>query len=127
GESVKMSKSKHNTVDPDDMVKKFETAKNIKGFRFIHYLCVCPTGWKSDSRYAVKLARLAVETKVFPLFEVFSGEKYKITYTPKGLPVNEYLKLQGRFAHLNEDQIKLIQQEVDKNWEKLLKKASNSN
>ncbi len=112
---------------PDDLVQKFETAKNIKGFKFIHYFCVCPTGWKSEAKYAIKLSRLAVETKVFPLIEIFNGETYKINYIPKGLPVNEYFKLQGRFAHLKEEDIKLIQQEIEKNWNKLLKKASNNN
>lgn len=109
---------------PEDMVAKFKKAKEIKGFRFIHYLCACPTGWKSESRHAVKLSRLAVETKIFPLYEIFNGEKYVINYTPKGLPVNEYFKLQGRFSHLTNEDIELIQKEVNKNWDNLVKKTT---
>ncbi len=109
---------------PEDMVNKFKKAKEIKGFRFIHYLCSCPTGWKSDAKYAVKLSRLAVETKVFPLYEIFNGEKYVINYIPKGIPVNEYLKLQGRFSHLSSNDIEIIQSEINKNWNNLVKKTT---
>lgn len=109
---------------PEDMVTKLKKAKETKGFRFIHYFCSCPTGWKSDAKYAVKLSRLAVETKVFPLYEIFNGEKYVINYTPKGTPINEYLKLQGRFSHLTSKDIELIQSEINKNWNNLVKKTT---
>lgn len=106
---------------PQDLMHKFRKAKKIKGFRFIHILAPCPTGWKIDSRYSVDIARRAVESKVFPLYEVENGEKYSINHYPPGVPVEEYLKKQGRFAHLNKEDIKFIQKFVDEAWERLEK------
>ncbi len=73
----------------------------------------------------IKIARLAVQTRIWPLYEVESGEKYTLNLkvdNPK--PVIEYLKLQGRFRHLKEDDIARIQQLVDHEWQKLMKNIS---
>jgi len=107
---------------PEDFVRKFRKAKDIVGTRFMHILAPCPPGWKMSSEFSIRAARLAVETKVFPLYEIEDGEKYTINYVPEGLPVKEYLKLQGRFRHLTEDQIQYIQDFVDRQWEKLVRK-----
>lgn len=109
---------------PEDFLAKMRKAKAIKGMRFIHILSSCPPGWKFPSELSIKVARLAVETKVFPLYEVEQGKQYRITVEPKGLPVSEYLKLQGRFSHLRAKDIRTIQQNVDESWEDLLDKAS---
>ena len=77
----------------------------------------------SSSSLAVKIARLAVHTKVFPLYEVEGGLRYHINVNPKNLPVDEYLRLQGRFNHLSDEDIQRIQETVDREWERLLKKA----
>jgi pyruvate/2-oxoacid:ferredoxin oxidoreductase beta subunit len=75
------------------------------------------------SDISIQVARLATQTGVFPLYEVENGKNYTINYLPpKKLPVIEYLKLQGRFKHLNESQVEYIQQMVDENLETLLKK-----
>jgi pyruvate/2-oxoacid:ferredoxin oxidoreductase beta subunit len=67
---------------------------------------------------------LAVQSKVFPLYEIENGEKYTITVRPKKfVPVGEYLKLQGRFRHLTAENIQAIQERVDREWEKLVRKA----
>ncbi len=87
---------------PEDMMRKIVKAKSIRGTKFIHIFSPCPTGWKAASSLAVKIARLAVHTKVFPLYEVEDGERYNINVDPKNLPVDEYLRLQGRFAHLTD-------------------------
>jgi pyruvate/2-oxoacid:ferredoxin oxidoreductase beta subunit len=108
---------------PEDMMNKIQKARSIHGTRFIHIFAPCPTGWKAPSSLAVKIARLAVHTKVFPLYEVEDGLKYHINVNPKNLPVDEYLRLQGRFAHLTDDEIHTIQETVDREWERLLKKA----
>ena len=108
---------------PDDMMTKIGKARAIRGTKFIHIYSPCPTGWKSPSSLAVKIARLAVHTKVFPLYEVENGDRYNINIAPKNVPVEEYLRLQGRFNHLTEDQIRGIQETVDREWERLLKKA----
>jgi len=74
--------------------------------------------------YSIRISRLAVESKVFPLYEVEIGEKSTITVWPKReVPVREYLKLQGRFSHLTEEDIEFIQKNVDREWEKLVAKA----
>lgn len=107
---------------PEDMVKKFKKAREIKGTRFIHVFAPCPAGWKSRPEDTVKLARLAVQTGYFPLLEIEDGEKWTLNLKVKERkPIAEYLKLQGRFRHLKEDEIALIQQEVDARWEKILK------
>jgi len=109
---------------PEDFFDKMNKAKGIKGFRFIHLLSTCPTGWRIPSQLSVKAARLAVLTRTFPLYEVENGERYTINCKPEFHPVKEYLKLQGRFAHLTDPQIESIQEAVNKAWEKLMKKAS---
>jgi len=107
---------------PEDFVRKLQKAKEIVGTRFVHVLATCPTGWRSPPEWQLKIPRLAVETCVFPLYEIENGV-YKINKKPKEkLPVIEYLKTQGRFRHLTEEQVQYIQGEVDKNWELLLKK-----
>lgn len=105
---------------PEDLREKLEKARDKKGFRMIHYFSPCPTGWKTDSRYMVTLARLAVETRIFPLYEVYYGKYYRITVDPAPKPVQDYLKIQGRFKHLTREQIDAIQQNVDENWNRLL-------
>jgi pyruvate/2-oxoacid:ferredoxin oxidoreductase beta subunit len=109
---------------PEDFFDKMNKAKGIRGFRFIHLLSTCPTGWRIPSQLSVKAARLAVLTRIFPLYEVENGEHYTINCKPEFHPVKEYLKLQGRFAHLTDPQIESIQETVNKGWEKLMKKAS---
>ena len=115
-----------NPAYPQDLIAKFRKAKKISGFRFIHMLAACPTGWKFDSDLTIKLGRLAVESKVFPLYEVENGEIYKITYRPKGLAVQDYLLEQGRFNHLKPEEIDFIQGFVDKSWHELLLKEKHS-
>jgi len=109
---------------PEDFLNKMRKAREIKGLRFIHILSSCPPGWKFPSELSVKISRLAVDTKVFPLYEVENGRKYTITVTPKGLPVTDYLKMQGRFSHLTAKTIQAIQANVDEEWEVLIAKAS---
>src|SRR5208337_4480046 len=60
----------------------------------------CPTGWRIPSEMSVKIARMAVQTNIFPLYEVEDGRWYTINYKPKEYLVREYFKLQGRFKHL---------------------------
>ncbi|UCE19764.1 MAG: 3-methyl-2-oxobutanoate dehydrogenase subunit beta [Gemmatimonadota bacterium] len=111
---------------PDDLVAKVQKAKTIHGTRFLHILSPCPPGWKIPSEIAIRLARLAIETKIFPLYEIENGEKYTITRQPDGVPVIEYLKFQGRFKHLTKSQMDDIQDMVEKEWENLLSKTERS-
>jgi len=104
---------------PQDLYYKLEKAKSIDGFRMIHYFSPCPVGWKTDSRVSIKLSRLAVQSRVFPLYEIEHGEVYRLTVNPDPVPVADYLKAQGRFSHLGEDDIRTVQEEVDHNWRRL--------
>jgi len=109
---------------PIDLINKVKKAKAVKGPAYVHIFSVCPTGWRCGSDTAIKMGRLAVETGVFPLYEVENG-KYTLTMeVPKKFrPVNDYLKLQGRFRHLTPSDIELVQGLVNKEWRKLMNKV----
>lgn len=111
----------------DDLLEKIKKAKNIKGFRFIHAYSSCPTGWRMPSEMSIEVARLAVETRIFPLYEIEDGLTYHITVWPKRKPVKQYLKLQGRFHHLTPEEMDFIQNNVDFNWQILEKKCNGNN
>jgi len=109
---------------PLDFIRKVEKAKKIKGPSYIHCFSVCPTGWRSPSHLTIALGRLVVETGIFPLYEVENG-KYKISAEmPKKLKsIKDYFKAQGRFRHLGEYEIKMIQQRVESEYNKILDKV----
>ena len=110
---------------PEDFIGKLEYAKPIKGFRFIQVSAPCPTGWRFDPRYSVKIAKEMVLSGLWPLYEVVNGE-YIMTIVPSKLrPVTDYLKQQGRFRHLSDDVIEQIQKRVTSDYKKLLGKAKN--
>ncbi len=98
----------------NDMVQKARKAAGIKGFKYIHALVPCPTGWRFPSEKSIEIARLAVETGYFPLYEVENGLKFNFTVKlAKPKPINDFLKLQGRFSHLTASQIQEIQNQVN--------------
>nr|WP_148688377.1 pyruvate synthase subunit PorB [Methanopyrus sp. SNP6] len=104
---------------PKDLIKKVKKAKEVKGPAYVHVLCPCPPGWGHDSSETVEIAKLAVETGMWVLYEIENGE-LRITYRPKDRkPVKEYLKRQKRFQHLTEDDIEEIQRMVDEQWKEL--------
>ncbi len=105
---------------PEDLARKVKKARKIRGTRFIHILIPCPPGWRFQTDLTVRLSRLAVETRAFPLYEVDHGMRYQLNPMPKKIPVKEYVRLQGRFSHLSEKQIEEIQTEIDTKWEELL-------
>ncbi|KPA16817.1 Pyruvate:ferredoxin oxidoreductase-related 2-oxoacid:ferredoxin oxidoreductase, beta subunit [Candidatus Magnetomorum sp. HK-1] len=112
-----------NIAYPDDMIRKFKKAREIEGTRFIHAYASCPTGWRIPSDQTVSIARLAVQTNFFPLYEVDNGTKYTINYYGER-PVSDYLKVQGRFKHLADDDLKSIQDMVDEDWQLLQRKVN---
>ncbi|MGC8496529.1 MAG: 3-methyl-2-oxobutanoate dehydrogenase subunit beta [Thermoplasmata archaeon] len=112
---------------PEDLIKKLQKAKEIEGPKFFHIFASCPTGWKSPPAKSVEIAKLAVETNIFPLYEVVNGA-YNITYKPqKKVEIRRYLELQGRFRHLTDDDINEIQNIAEKNYEQLLEKEKWTN
>jgi pyruvate ferredoxin oxidoreductase beta subunit len=107
--------------EPLDLARKIEKARSLKGPRLIIALSPCPTGWDFDPQETVEIGRLAVKTGIWPLKEYVGG---KVTHTKvpaERVPVEEYLKRQGRFAHLfsprrDEALLSEIQSQVDAYW-----------
>lgn len=108
---------------PIDLIQKVKKAADIEGPAYLHILSVCPTGWRSLPELSIKLGRLAVETGVFPLYEVENG-RYRLSIDfPKLKPVKEYFKLQGRFRHLTDEMIEEIEKRIHQEYEELREKA----
>jgi pyruvate ferredoxin oxidoreductase beta subunit len=106
-----------------DLAKKVKKAKEINGPAYLHIYSVCPTGWRAKPEIGIELGRLAVETGVFPLYEVENG-KYKLTKKVKELkPIRDYLKPQGRFRHLTDDIIDRIQAQVKEKYAEIVQKS----
>ncbi|MFH2132925.1 MAG: thiamine pyrophosphate-dependent enzyme [bacterium] len=108
---------------PHDLIAKVKRAAGTRGTTFIHVLSPCPPGWKISSEKSIEIARLATHTKIFPLYEVIDGESYHINMEPENLPVENYLKAQGRFSHLSAENIAHIQRRVDYEWKILLQRS----
>lgn len=109
---------------PEDLLAKVRRAMEIRGFRFLHILTPCPQGWGSPVEKTVELSRLAVQTCVFPLFEIEDGRRYHLTYCPEArLPLENYFALQKRFAALDPEQVELARESVNYHWEELCRKA----
>ncbi|ETR72750.1 MAG: hypothetical protein OMM_07343 [Candidatus Magnetoglobus multicellularis str. Araruama] len=100
------------------MMRKFKKARDIQGTRFIHAYASCPTGWRVPSDQTVAIARLAVQTNLFPLYEVENGTQYILNYRGNR-SVSDYLAVQGRFKHLKETDIASIQEMVNHDWQLL--------
>jgi len=109
---------------PDDLMEKVKRAREMHGTRFIHLLSPCPTGWKMAEHESPKSAVAAVETNIFPLYEITDGLHYSVSHISQDLPVETYLNIQGRFKHLGEDEVRAIQAETDRTWADLREKAS---
>ena len=109
---------------PFDLMSKVAKGAATQGPAYIHILSVCPTGWRCPPDLTIRIGRLAAETGIFPLYEIENGE-YKLNVSPPKLkPVQDYLKLQGRFRHLSEETITEIQHRVDKEYAKLKEKVA---
>lgn len=106
-----------------DLYERARKAIYTSGAAFLNVFSPCPRGWRYDTRDLMKITKLAVDTCVWPMYEVENG-KYTITYKPKNkLPVEDFLKAQGRFAHMfkpgNEWMIEQFQKDIDTKWENL--------
>jgi pyruvate ferredoxin oxidoreductase beta subunit len=106
---------------PFDLMEKVKRASEMPGPAYVHILSVCPTGWRIQPNEAIKYGRLAVDSCVFPLYEVVYG-KYQLSYQPQRIiPVKEYLSGQGRFRHLTDKDIEQIQLSVNTDYQKIVK------
>ena len=89
------------TVDDyRDLQRKVKTALSIEGPKYIHVLAPCPLGWAHHGELTVEICRLAKDTGLFPIFEIIDGKMTNVRKIPAKVPVDEYLKVQGRFKHL---------------------------
>lgn len=110
-----------------DIHEKSHKAIYKKGPAFLNVLAPCPRGWRYETADLMEMCKLAVDTCFWPSFEVEDGE-WKLSYKPKNkLPIEDFLRPQGRFKHLfkkdNEHLIHELQKEIDKRWELLLKRC----
>ena len=107
-----------------DLMKKVRKGAEIKGPAYVHIFSPCPTGWRYKSDLAITIGQLAVQTGIFPLYEIEYG-RYRLNADPPKLkPIEEYLKLQGRYRHLTGEQIQEIQQMVNEDYAKLKEKVA---
>ena len=106
-----------------DLYFKIRKAIETPGPAYIHVLSVCPTGWRSATDLSVRMGRLAVETGVFPLYEVENGRYRQTVEVPKLRPVIDYLKPQGRFRHLRGKDLDYIQRYTLAQYQLLLDKC----
>ena len=111
---------------PDDLVRKFEKAKNIKGTRFMHLLSPCPPGWRIEAAKSIAVTRMATQSGVFPIYEIEDGT-YRMNIVPAAMiPVEDYLRSQGRFGDMSEDMMQSVQEQVNGRWQELLAQAEGS-
>ena len=108
-------------AEPRDLARKIEKAKQLDGPRLIIALAPCPTGWDYDPRESIDVGKLAVKTGVWPLKEYIDGKVVHTKIPHPRLPVEDYLKKQGRFKHLfgperNAGLLEEIQGRVDSYW-----------
>ncbi len=107
---------------PDDLLAKVARAKRTRGTRFIHLLSPCPPGWKIPSDQSIHQSRLAVQSRVFPLVEVEHGETWTLSLDPEPVPIEDYLRAQGRFRHLMDDAaaIERVRAGVEARWRSIV-------
>ncbi len=107
---------------PHDFYAKLKKAATIRGFKFIQLHAPCPTGWRFDPSRTVEVAKLAIETGMWILYEYYNG---KLTLSPpskpylekaRRKPIIEYLKLQGRFKDISSEKLKLIEKQTEEAW-----------
>lgn len=107
----------------NDYITKVRRAAAVKGPAVIHVLAPCPLGWRFETSETVKLAKLAVQTRYFPVYEVENGT-YKLSIkVPKPVPLEEFLKPQGRFRHLFAPEfakdLEELKRQVESNWSRI--------
>lgn len=101
-----------------DFLRKVQIAAEMSGFRFLLLLSPCPTGWKSEPEESVDLVQLAVRSGLFPVYEIFDGERYRINVRPDGTPIAEYTAKQRRYRS-EEINLKMLEAEIASNWRML--------
>jgi pyruvate/2-oxoacid:ferredoxin oxidoreductase beta subunit len=110
---------------PEDAVRKLRHALDLEGFRFLHILSPCPTGWKSEPADGIELVRLAVRSGLFCVYEVFDGRRLEVNVEPEmsESALERYFALQGRFSARSVD-LTAVREEIRLHWEDLRLRAT---
>jgi pyruvate ferredoxin oxidoreductase beta subunit len=112
---------------PQDLITKLRKAKKMKGTKYVQILAPCPPGWRFPSDKTVEMGRLAVRTGMWALFEIENGDftlsspSAALVEKAKRKPVEEYLRMQGRFKNLTKEDVIILQEWIDEMWEKYKK------
>ncbi|HEX5613370.1 MAG TPA: thiamine pyrophosphate-dependent enzyme [Burkholderiales bacterium] len=102
-----------------DLLRKVEKAKAMRGLRLLTLLVPCLDGWGIPDHMGLTLARLAVASGVFPLYEIEDGVRYTLNEPSERRPVNDYLQAQRRYRNVSDDEVEQLQREVDAGWQRL--------
>lgn len=109
---------------PFDLIEKVRRGFNAAGSAYIHILCPCPASWGFDAENTVRIARIAVEARVFPLYEIAEGH-YNITVEDKApRTVADYVRRQDRFSTWKKNQVAALQQQTDSAYAQLKNNAA---
>ncbi len=111
---------------PDDLKEKMAKAQNTKGSRFIHLFASCPTGWRHATELSVEVARQAIKSRVFPLYEVTNGDIWQMSSMPEKEGIDGYLNQQGRFKGMSVEERDRMQKQVDEDWQRLVNRCRTS-
>jgi pyruvate ferredoxin oxidoreductase beta subunit/2-oxoisovalerate ferredoxin oxidoreductase beta subunit len=107
-----------------DLIAKVRKARSLRGTRLIDLLIPCVEGWGLADDAGLTAARYAVESGAFPLYEVEDGRTWRLTHPMRNRPVADYLALQGRYRHLDADDVATLQADVDEGWERLTRRCA---
>ncbi|TFF63738.1 MAG: 3-methyl-2-oxobutanoate dehydrogenase subunit beta [Promethearchaeota archaeon] len=115
---------------PLDLYKKILKAKDIQGFKFIHIFAPCPPGWRFDSGNLIKVSKAAIKSGIWILYEIENGKKTiskpseKYLDKSNRIPIKDYIKLQGRFSKMTDNDIIVLQNWIDTNWKEINRELS---
>ncbi|MGC8496260.1 MAG: 3-methyl-2-oxobutanoate dehydrogenase subunit beta [Candidatus Micrarchaeia archaeon] len=110
---------------PFDFQQKVKKAASIKGFRYLHLISPCPPGWRFDPSLTMEMAKLAVETGIWPLMEYengvlkLSGPSIVVANKEKRKPIEQYIKPQGRFKNISDIELKELEKSIDELWQEI--------
>jgi pyruvate ferredoxin oxidoreductase beta subunit/2-oxoisovalerate ferredoxin oxidoreductase beta subunit len=110
---------------PEDTLRKMQHALQLEGFRFLHILAPCPTGWKSEPSEGIELVRLAVRSGLYPVYEIIDGNELRINVEPELSfdALAKYFASQGRFKGSREA-VEAVHGEIERNWRWLRARAA---
>lgn len=102
----------------DDFLRKMRHAIRTPGFRFLHMLSPCPTGWKSEPDESVELIEHAVRCGLYPLYEIFDGDRYRVNVQPDETPLSAYTDRQRRYTKSDVD-LSVLERHIEQQWRRL--------